>query len=101
MFAFRSAPSEALGCTPFQLVFGHSVRGPLDVVRECWEEEAPNLDLLTYITELGGKLTKAWEYAKEKLEKYQVGMKTMYDRKVKARKFDVGEQVLVFFTFTR
>ena len=54
LFALRSAPSEALGYSPFQLVFGHSVRGPLDVVRECWEEESPNVDLLTYITELGG-----------------------------------------------
>ena len=95
LFAFRSAPSEALGYSPFQLVFGHSIRGPLDVVRECWEEEAPNIDLLTYITELGGKLSKAWEYARKQLEKYQVGMKSMYDKKVKARSFNVGEQVLV------
>ena len=34
LFSFRSAPSEALGYTPFQLVFGHSVRRPLDVLRE-------------------------------------------------------------------
>ena len=53
------------------------------------------MNLLTYVTELGGKLAKAWEYAREKLEKYQVGMKNVFDRKAKARQFNVGEKVLV------
>ena len=61
LFAFWSAPSEALGYSPFQLIFGHSVRGSLDVIKEYWEEEAPDMDILTYITDLGGKLAKAWE----------------------------------------
>ena len=76
-------------------MFGHCVRGPLDVIRECWEEETPNLDLLTYVTELGGKLSKAWDSAKTHLEKCQKNMKKVYDKHVKDREFEVGEQVLV------
>ena len=85
LFAFRSAPSESLGYSPFQLIFGHCVRGPLDVVRECWEENDVQLDLLTYLSELNGKLSKAWNFAKEHLIKIQQYMKVIYDKIVKVR----------------
>ena len=101
LFAFRSVPGEALNYSPFQLVFGHSVRGPLDVVREHWEGETPDLDLLSYITELGGKLTKAWDFAKQNLKKYQGVMKGNFDKKAKIRKFEVGDQVLVLLPSPR
>ena len=38
LFAIRSVPNESLGLSPFEVVFGHNVRGPLDVSRESWEE---------------------------------------------------------------
>ena len=38
LFAIRSVPNESLGLSPFEVVFGHNVRGPLDVLRESWEE---------------------------------------------------------------
>ena len=38
LFAIRSVPNESLGLSPFEIVFGHNVRGPLDVLRESWEE---------------------------------------------------------------
>ena len=95
LFAFRSVPGEAVNYSPFQLIFGHSVRGPLDVVREHWEGENPDLDLLTYMNELGGKLTKAWDFARENLTKYQGIMKGNFDKKATLRKFDVGDEVLV------
>ena len=95
LFAFRSAPSETLGYSPFQLIFGHCVRGPLDVVRECWENDDAQLDLLTYISELGNKLSKAWDYAKEHLISNQESMKSHYDKRVKAREFSAGERVLI------
>ena len=38
LFAIRSVPNESLGLSPFQVVFGHNVRGPLGVLRESWEE---------------------------------------------------------------
>lgn len=36
MFTGSEAPTEALGFSPNQLVFGYRVRGPLDVVRAAW-----------------------------------------------------------------
>ena len=65
--------------------FGHCVRGPLDVIGECWGEDNSQLDLLTYVTELGSKLSKAWDYAKDHLIKNQGHMKENYDKRVKLR----------------
>ena len=36
LFASREAIQESLGFSPFELVFGHTVRGPLKVVKEVW-----------------------------------------------------------------
>ena len=52
-------------------------------MRECWEDETPNVDLMTYLTELGGKLSKAWDFAKSHLVKSQDKMKKEYDKQVK------------------
>ena len=50
---------------------------------------------MTYLTELGGKLSKAWDFAKSHLVKSQDKMKKEYDKQVKDRDFKVGDQVLV------
>ena len=34
VFATRDAPNESTGFTPFELVYGHEVRGPLKLVKE-------------------------------------------------------------------
>ena len=34
LFAYREAPQELTGFSPFELLYGRPVRGPLDVLRE-------------------------------------------------------------------
>jgi len=47
MFAAREAVQESLGFSPFELVFGHTVRGPLKLLKEKFlSEENPPLNLL-------------------------------------------------------
>ena len=36
LFAYREVPSEATGFSPFELVYGWPVRGPLRVLKEIW-----------------------------------------------------------------
>jgi hypothetical protein len=36
LFAAREAVKESLGFSPFEIVFGHTVRGPLKLLEEKW-----------------------------------------------------------------
>ena len=38
LFAIRAAPNRETGFSPFELVYGHHVRTPLDIVHQGWEE---------------------------------------------------------------
>ena len=37
LFTYREVPQATSGFSPFELLFGHDVRGPLDALREQWE----------------------------------------------------------------
>ena len=41
LFAVRESVQESLGFSPFELVFGHAVRGPLLLLKEKWLDEDP------------------------------------------------------------
>ena len=36
LFAYREVPQSSTGFSPFELLYGREVRGPLDVLRETW-----------------------------------------------------------------
>jgi hypothetical protein len=38
LFAYREVPQASTGFSPFELLYGRRVRGPLDIVRSAWEE---------------------------------------------------------------
>ena len=37
LFAYRKVPQASTGFSPFELLYGHQVRGPLDILKESWE----------------------------------------------------------------
>jgi len=39
LFAYREVPVETLGCSPFDLLFGRSVAGPLSLLKNTWLQE--------------------------------------------------------------
>ena len=95
LFAIREVPSESLGFSPNELVFGHRVRGPLDVVHEVWSGQIRDEEpLLDFVVKTRTRLHQALELAKENLLAAQDKMKTHYDRKSVRREFDVGDEVL-------
>ena len=38
LFAYHEAPQSSTGFSPFELLYGRSVRGPLDVLHDAWQE---------------------------------------------------------------
>ena len=69
LFAVRESVQESLGFSPFELVFGHTVRGPLKLLKEKFlsQEDTP-LNLLQYVSDFRSRLLTACEAAKSNLE---------------------------------
>ncbi|XP_069163371.1 uncharacterized protein [Procambarus clarkii] len=95
LFAVRSVPNESLGISPFEMIFGHSVRGPLEVARDHWLDAETNEDIVDWLSTTKGRLFSAWEMATRTLESTQRTIKSRYDRRTKQREFQVGDLVLV------
>ena len=96
LFAVREVVQESLGFSPSKLVFGHTVRGPLKLLKEKWlTDQSTSCNLLDYVCQFRERLTKACELASSNLQASQRKMKTWYDQKVKCRSFSPGDQVLV------
>ena len=47
LFAIREVPQESLGFSPFELLYGRNVKGPMAILRELWSEEAPDEQVLS------------------------------------------------------
>ena len=97
LFAAREAVQESLGFSPFELVFGRTVRGPLKLLKEKWLNDDGDMNLLDYVSKFKDRLTKAHEIARQNLKQAQTKMKTWYDKDVKTREFKPGDKVLVLF----
>ena len=95
LFAVRESVQESLGFSPFELVFGHSVRGPLKLLKEKFlsNDETP-LNLLQYVSDFRNRLSRACEVARFNLKPSQGKMKARYDNHVIDRKFKPGDKVL-------
>ena len=68
LFAVR----ESLDFSPFELVFGHSVRGPLKLLKEKFlsNDEKP-LNLLQCVSDFRNRLSRACEVARSNLKTYR------------------------------
>ena len=98
LFAIRETPSESLGVSPFQLLFGRKVRGPLKVIKDQLIS-SPSTKLVTvnnYITSLKSNLDKVRSFAKANLTHAQSVMKTNFDSKTLVRNFKEGDLVLAY-----
>lgn len=96
LFAAREVVQESLGFSPNELVFGHRIRGPMDLLKEKLLEESDSSgNLLDHVSVFRYRLHRACEIAGANLKRSQNKMKVWYDRKARARSFDVGDQVLI------
>ncbi|XP_076067656.1 uncharacterized protein LOC143040447 [Oratosquilla oratoria] len=99
LFAVREVPNESLGLSPFDTVFGHCVRGPFEVLKECLLEQQGASGVIKSVEEMRSRLTSCWQRARETLQSGQGPMKQKYDRKANVREFKQGDRVLVLLPF--
>lgn len=95
LFAIRDSVNDSLGFSPFELVYGHEIRGPLKIMKESFLEPEGKGNLLQYVASFKDRLQSACELAQANLVKAQECMKKQFDRKAVTRTFAVGDRVLV------
>lgn len=94
LLAIREVVQESIGFSPNELVFGHTVRGPIAVLADEWKTSDPPENVLDYVSSFRYRLYETRAIAQRKLGKSQGKMQRLFDPKVNSREFQVGDQVL-------
>ncbi len=96
LFSYREVPQASTGFSPFELLYGRAVRGPLDVLRESWEAERRSSEsVVSHVLAMRDKLASMTEMVRTNMEEAQRNQKRWYDRMARNREFQAGDQVLV------
>ena len=97
LFAYRSAPQETTGFAPFELLYGRTLRGPLDIIKELWTGYIDETQRSTYeyVVTLREKLDATMKIVSENISNSQKRAKKRYDRKAKTKQLDEGDEVLL------
>ena len=94
LFTFREVPQESTEFSPFELLYGRTVRGPMHILKELWTESVDVPGTKTsyqYVFERREKLEATLELARAELKKVPNKGKYHYDCKAKP-----GDKVLLF-----
>ena len=101
LFAYREVPQSSTGFSPFELVYGRAVRGPLDILRESWEASRRSSEsVVSHVLMMREKLAQMSELVQENMKKAQQKQKTWYDRNSREREFHPADEVLVLLPTT-
>ncbi|XP_060580696.1 uncharacterized protein LOC132737428 [Ruditapes philippinarum] len=104
LFAYREVPQESLGFSPFELLYGRSIRGPITILRELWSGKTENDEVKTtyqYVVDLQERLESTCKIAQQELEKSSIRYRKYYNRKARDRTFKKGSKVLVLIPTKR
>ncbi|CAN8013306.1 unnamed protein product [Ixodes persulcatus] len=97
LFAYREVPQASLGFSPFQLLYGQHVRGPLAILKKLWtKHHLDEEERLTYlhVFYLRNRLEETCRLAHEEFAKAGARYAKMYIRKTNGRFFHPGDMVL-------
>jgi hypothetical protein len=98
LFAVREAPQESLRFSPFELLFGRTVRGPMQILKELWTHEDQDPEIRTtfqYVVDLRNRVEETCSLARENLAKAATKQAKYFNQKAKHRNLKVGDKVLV------
>jgi hypothetical protein len=102
LFAYREVPQESTGFSPFELLYGHRIRGPLDVLKEVWSgEEMENATVASHVITMRERLQEMTDLVQANLTKAQKKQKRLYDEKARPQSLNPGNKVLVLIPARR
>ena len=93
---YREVPQESTGFSPFELLYGWKVRGPLDVMKEVWSGTVTgSQNVVSHVLQMRERLASMTDLVKENMQEAQRKQKHWYDDKAQAREFKPGDEVLL------
>ena len=96
LLAYRATPHAATGFSPFEMIHGRNLRGPLEVMKEGWLSGEVNfVSSIEWVNELRENLANVHEVMKEREKEDKRKMKERYDIRAVERTFEIGQMVLV------
>ncbi|XP_060070261.1 uncharacterized protein LOC132550238 [Ylistrum balloti] len=98
LFAYREVPQESLGFSPFELLYGRAVRGPMMILRELMTKDIPDEEVKTtyqYVMDLRERVEETCRLASEQLKDAKVKQKRHFNRRARQRNLKAGDKVLV------
>lgn len=98
LFAYREVPQESIAFSPFELMYGWPVRGPMTILKELWTKEISDPEVRStyeYVINLRERLESTCELVKQNLQKASKKQARIYNRRSRSRKLKVGQKVLV------
>ena len=95
LFAYREAPQESTGFSPFELLYGREIRGPLDVLKEEWVTKSNNESVISHIMLMRERLESMSDLVQRNMKQAQAQQKLWYDRTARRRVLQEREKVLV------
>ena len=82
LFAHRTSVLEAIGDSPFYVLYGREPRLPIDVKYLCLNSDNMSSSVLEHRKRFVEKVEMAQNLARENLQRFQQKMKDYYDRNV-------------------
>ena len=96
LLAYRAIPHRSTGFSPYELVNGHPLRGPLEAIRDGWlGGELTWTSTAGWVKDLREILSRLHESARSHQIKNKEMDKEAYDKKAKERSFEPGDMVLL------
>ena len=95
LFAYREVPEKSTGFSPFELVYGWPVTGPLSLLKHQLLSKHSDMNVVTHVCHIRETLKESMELANSSQLESEKKMKTWYDQKVKLRTFEPGDEVLI------
>ena len=94
LFALRSSPNRDTGFSPFELVFGHSVRTPLDILHQGWAQMSfQELNVEEWSEWLVARLEIWHDLLRERSKEASAVRKKAFDKKAVNRTLSKGDRV--------
>ena len=95
VYSYNCIPHESTKLSPFEVMFGRKPKLFIDAVFEKANPDSNQKSFSEYIADMQCRMQKTRDIVEKHIDKAKFKQKSVYDRKAKAAKLEVGDRVLV------